>query len=71
MRKGVEAINQISLTDAEYAGKRKKTRREIFLDEMDLVIPWKRLLKLIEPFYPVAGRGRRPYPHWSRSCGCI
>jgi IS5 family transposase len=46
----------------EYAGKRKKTRREVFLEEMELVVPWKPLLKLIEPFYPVAGRGRRPYP---------
>ena len=55
-------MSQISFADAEYAGKRKKTRREIFLDEMELVVPWKALLKVIEPFYPVAGRGRRPYP---------
>jgi len=55
-------MNQISFADAEYAGKRKKTRREVFLEEMELVVPWKPLLKLIEPFYPVAGRGRRPYP---------
>jgi IS5 family transposase len=26
------------------------------------VVPWKLLLNLIEPFYPVAGRGRHPYP---------
>ncbi len=55
-------MSQISFADAEYAGKRKKTRREIFLDEMELVVPWKALIKLIEPHYPVAGRGRRPYP---------
>ncbi len=55
-------MSQISFADAEYAGKRKKTRREVFLDEMELVVPWKALLKVIEPFYPVAGRGRRPYP---------
>ena len=55
-------MNQISFADAEYAGKRKKTRREVFLEEMELVVPWKALLKLIEPHYPVAGRGRRPYP---------
>ena len=53
---------QISFSDAEYAGKRKKTRREVFLDEMEVVAPWKALLGLIEPHYPVAGRGRRPYP---------
>ena len=55
-------MSQISFSDAEYAGKRKKTRREVFLEEMELVVPWKALLKLIEPHYPVAGRGRRPYP---------
>ena len=55
-------MEQISFADAEHAGKRKKTRREIFLEEMELVVPWKALVKLIEPHYPVAGRGRRPYP---------
>lgn len=55
-------MSQISFADAEYAGKRKKTRREVFLEEMELVVPWKALLKVIEPHYPVAGRGRRPYP---------
>jgi len=55
-------MSRISFSDAEYAGKRKKTRREVFLDEMDVVVPWKALLGLIEPHYPVAGRGRRPYP---------
>jgi transposase, IS5 family len=55
-------MNQLSFADAEYAGKRKKTRREVFLEEMEQVVPWKALLKVIEPFYPMAGRGRRPYP---------
>jgi IS5 family transposase len=54
-------MSQISFADAEYAGKRKKTRRELFLEEMEQVVPWKVLLKIIEPHYPVAGRGRRPY----------
>jgi IS5 family transposase len=53
---------QLSFGDAEYAGKRKQTRREIFLMEMDQVVPWKSLLSLIEPVYPVAGNGRPPYP---------
>lgn len=53
---------QLSFGDAEYAGKRKKTRREVFLAEMDQVVPWKSLMGLIEPFYPVAGSGRPPYP---------
>ncbi|WP_019655382.1 IS5 family transposase [Variovorax atrisoli] len=55
-------MSQFSFSDAEHAGKRKKTRREIFLAEMELVVPWRALLKVIEPHYPVAGRGRRPYP---------
>jgi IS5 family transposase len=55
-------MSQLSFADAEYAGKRKKTRREVFLEEMNEVIPWATLVKLIEPFYPVAGQGRRPYP---------
>ena len=54
-------MSQISFADAEYAGKRKKTRREVFLEEMELVVPWKVLVEIIEPHYPVAGRGRRPY----------
>ena len=55
-------MSQMSFGDAEYAGKRKQTRREVFLAEMEQVVPWKSLLNLIEPFYPVAGRGRHPYP---------
>lgn len=54
-------MSQISFADAEQAGKRKKTRREVFLGEMELVVPWKALLKVIGQHYPVAGRGRRPY----------
>lgn len=55
-------MSQMSFGDAEYAGKRKKTRREVFLEEMDQVVPWKSLLGLIQPIYPEAGRGRHPYP---------
>ena len=55
-------MSQLTFGDAEYAGKRKTTRREVFLAEMDQVVPWKSLLGLIEPFYPMAGRGRQPYP---------
>ncbi len=50
---------------AEYEGFRKQrkiTRREAFLAEMERVVPWLRLAAIIEPHYPVAGRGRKPYP---------
>ncbi len=40
--------------------KGKVTRRERFLAEMNAVIPWDRLIQLIEPHYPKAGRGRQP-----------
>ncbi len=49
-------MSQMSFRDAEYAGKRKKTRREVFLEEMDQVVPWKSLVSLVEPVYPEAGR---------------
>ena len=38
----------------------RKSRRELFLDEMDLVVPWAELQALVEPHYPKAGNGRRP-----------
>jgi IS5 family transposase len=38
----------------------KKTRRAQFLEEMNQVVPWKKLCALIEPHYPQAGDGRRP-----------
>ena len=41
---------------------RKATRREQFLDQMQEVVPWSRFEQLIVVHYPVAGRGRRPYP---------
>ncbi len=55
-------MKQISLADAEYAGKRKKTRREVFLDEMEQVASWKVVLKKDEPFNWMAGIGHRAYP---------
>jgi IS5 family transposase len=54
---------QLTFGDAEGMGKRKRTRREIFLAEMEQVVPWHALLALIEPHYPKLGRpGRQPYP---------
>lgn len=53
-------MTQLSFSDAEHAGKRKQTRREVFLGEMEQVVPWLALLALIEPHYPKMGRGRHP-----------
>lgn len=53
---------QRTLMSVVYDTKRKVTRRERFLHEMDAVIPWARLQALIAPHYATAGRGRRPLP---------
>jgi transposase, IS5 family len=51
---------QTSFAQAEFAGKKKTTRREKFLAQMERVVPWARLVALIEPFYPTGRRGRPP-----------
>src|SRR5258707_15836062 len=38
----------------------RKSRRELFLDEMNQVVPWAELEALVEPRYPKADSGRRP-----------
>jgi IS5 family transposase len=54
-------MRQQSLADGSFEKYRKKTRKEIFLDEMDQIIPWQELTAVIEPFYlKPEGAGRRP-----------
>lgn len=55
-------MEQQSFASLAYDNKKKKTRREKFLEEMDKVIPWKLLTKSIKRYYPKVGNGRRPYP---------
>ena len=55
-------MDQPTFSDLEYQGKKRKTRRELFLERMDGLIPWQSLENRIRPFYPKAGRGRHPYP---------
>ena len=52
--------HQPSFSQAEFAPKKKTTRREKFLTRMEAVIPWPKLLAVIEPFYPKGERGRPP-----------
>lgn len=53
-------MRQKSLTDG-FEKYRKKTRKEQFLDEMEVIIPWKELTEAIRPYYPEPkGAGRRP-----------
>ena len=51
---------QGSFSQAEYAGKKKQTRRDKFLAEMEQVVPWARLVDRLRPFYPKGERGRPP-----------
>src|ERR1700676_253388 len=52
--------NQRTFASLAWNGKGKVRRRERFLAEMDAVIRWSRLVRLIEPHYPKAGQGRQP-----------
>ena len=52
--------HQPSFSQAEFATKKKITRRERFLARMETLIPWTQLLAVIEPFYPKGERGRPP-----------
>ncbi len=52
---------QLSFATLDHQYKKKRTKREVFLAEMDQVVPWALLIALIEPYYPKAGNGRRPY----------
>ena len=51
---------QRTFASVAWSQKGKVTRREQFLAEMDAVIPWARLIALVEPHYPKAGNGRQP-----------
>jgi IS5 family transposase len=52
--------HQTSFSQAEFADKKKITRREKFLGRMEEMIPWAQLLAVIEPYYPKGERGRPP-----------
>ena len=53
---------QPTFASVEFEQKKRKTRRERFLERLDALMPWAELEARIEPHYPKAGRGRRPYP---------
>jgi IS5 family transposase len=53
---------QMNFSELEYSCKRKKTRREIFLEQMERLVPMKLFCDIIRPFYAVNGNGRQPIP---------
>ena len=55
-------MDQPTFAELEFQGKKRKTRRELFLERMDGLIPWQSLEERIRPVYPKAGKGRQPYP---------
>jgi transposase, IS5 family len=55
-------MDQLTFGDADFVNKGKTTRKERFLGEMEQVVPWASLQRLIEPFYSEGIEGRRPYP---------
>ena len=58
------AAAQASFAELEYGAKKRKTRREKFLERMERLVPWQELEDAVRPHYPKTptGRGRRPYP---------
>ena len=48
-------MDQLSFASLDYAAKKKRTKRDVFLAEMSAVVPWVALEAVIEPHYPKAG----------------
>ena len=53
-------MKQQTFSDIEYSNRRKKTKREEFLESMDEMIPWDHWVGIIRPYYPSGRRGRPP-----------
>lgn len=51
---------QLTLSDLEYSNRKRKTKREQFLEMMDQIIPWEHWVEIIKPYYPSGKRGRPP-----------
>lgn len=55
-------MTQLTFAEAEYAIKKRKTRREIFLEKMDTLIPWNKFEQQLSRHYAKGTMGRKPYP---------
>jgi transposase, IS5 family len=53
-------MSQMGFSAMEFAAKKRRTRQERFLDQIEAATPWALLVGLIEPHYPKAVRGRPP-----------
>jgi IS5 family transposase len=55
------AMRQLTLaSQSSFEKHGRKSKRELFLDQMEQVVPWCELLALVEPHYPKAGNGWQP-----------
>ena len=55
-------MSQLTFAEAEYENKKRKTRREVFLERMEKLIPWAKLERKLAKHYPKGENGRPPYP---------
>ncbi len=62
-------MEQATFSELEHNSKKRRTRRELFLEKMDRLVPWERLEKRIEPFYPKVGRAVAGRIRFGRCCG--
>ena len=53
-------MKQQTISDVEYSARKRKTKREEFLEIMDEIIPWEEWVAYIAPYYPSGKRGRPP-----------
>ena len=53
-------MKQETFTDIEYSCRKKKTKREEFLEIMDEIIPWDEWVSVIRPCYPEGKRSTGP-----------
>lgn len=53
-------MKQQTFSDIEYSNRKRKTKREEFLESMDAMIPWEYWVSIIKPYYPSGKRGRPP-----------
>ncbi len=60
MRKTAVALQQTSFSQGDYNATKKLTRRDVFLAKMEQVVPWSRLIAVVEPHYPKSGKRGRP-----------
>jgi hypothetical protein len=58
--KRMARFQQTLASQASFEKHARKSKRELFLDQMEQVVPWAELLALVAPYYPKAGNGRQP-----------